>query len=243
MNSAPGTKLSYRAGKPYREGDSTVIVLKTGELMEVRRGDATTFNEFTVRHRWPTVDAWVSTLPAGASIHTEEAPAKSTKSVAEEHPDFQRIALFLTKHNCGRSWTPAARTSLSRYLTNAERVKQLQGLIKLWLKTASQCNSIRAPDLYAEYIKRIQDASAKIKELQGKPEKPLRYFFKWKPNCANALVYGSNGDGLTAIALRVSEGLFAVEKPDGRSRVVRRLEELGFASYFVRVGVKILPLS
>jgi hypothetical protein len=241
MNSAPGTKLSYRAGKPYREGDSTVIVLKSGELMEVRRGDTTTFNEFTVRHRWPTVDAWVSTLPAGASIHTEEAPAKSTKSVAEEHPDFQRIALFLTKHNCGRSWTPAARTSLSRYLTNAERVKQLQGALKICLKEAA----VYPPqtEIYDITIRQIQDISAKIKTLQGKPEKPLRYFFSWKPNCANALVYGSNGDGLTAIALRVSEGLFAVEKPDGTPRVVRRLEELGFASYFVRVGVKILPLS
>lgn len=98
--------------------------------MEVRRGDTTSFNEFTVRQRWPTVDAWISTLPAGATIHTEAAPAKAIKPVAEEHPDLQRIALFLTKHNCGRAWNQAARTSLSCYLSNAERIKKLQGVVQ-----------------------------------------------------------------------------------------------------------------
>lgn len=236
---APGTKLSYRSGRADRAGDSTVVVLKTGDALELRRGAVTKFDQ---RRKWPSVAAWISSLPAGADVM--ETKSSATAAKPETHPDFQKIALFLAKHGCGRSWNTAVKSSLHRIQTNAEKIE----ILKL---KYDRCNTYMtyypsSSPHYATYLQTMQQCmqqcDVKIKKLQAKPEKPLTYYLSWKKNCSNALIYGSNGDGLKAIAINVKDGLFGMRGTDGKIRIVSRLADLGCESYFVRVGEEILPL-
>ena len=55
------TKFSCKIG----DFKSSVILLKDGRAMEVRRGDKTIFNAADARIYWPSLDAWKATLPEG----------------------------------------------------------------------------------------------------------------------------------------------------------------------------------
>lgn len=48
------------------EIQSSVVVLKDGSCLEVRRGAKTKWSPGEERGRWPNVEAWTATLPAGA---------------------------------------------------------------------------------------------------------------------------------------------------------------------------------
>jgi hypothetical protein len=235
---APGTKLSYKSGRADRAGDSTVVVLKNGELMEVRRGANTHYSADTVRNRWPTVDAWRATLPAGATITETKSFIKDKNG--EENPDFQRIALFLEQHGCGRSWNYAVKSSLLRTPTNAEKIAKLQhanhrGAIIMRLVGPSH----RA---FADYTNLIQRNKAEIAKLQAQPEPAPSYFLNWKKDCSNALVYGKIGGDLYAIGISMEAGLFAARRSDGTMNTSPTLAGLGFPAYFVRTGEAIRML-
>lgn len=47
---------------------SSVVVLKDGCAMEVRRGENTKFTSAEPRRYWPSLDAWKATLPEGAPV-------------------------------------------------------------------------------------------------------------------------------------------------------------------------------
>lgn len=65
------TKLSCKIG----DFASSVVVLKDGRAMEVRRGDETRFRGLG-RTYWPSVDAWKATLPEGGlAVIKGSAPA------------------------------------------------------------------------------------------------------------------------------------------------------------------------
>ena len=62
------TKFSCKIG----DFKSSVVALKDGRAMEVRRGDKTTFNAADTRIYWPSVDAWKATLPEGGVAAIKE---------------------------------------------------------------------------------------------------------------------------------------------------------------------------
>lgn len=61
--------LSY-SYKPVTgfSGASTVVPLKNGSFLEVRRGEKTRWVEGDFRNTWATLDAWKATLPVGAVV-------------------------------------------------------------------------------------------------------------------------------------------------------------------------------
>jgi len=61
------TTYSYKPATGL-EGASTVVPLKTGEFLEVRRGEKTWWKPTETRQKWPSLEAWKATLPAGATV-------------------------------------------------------------------------------------------------------------------------------------------------------------------------------
>jgi hypothetical protein len=93
------TKLSCKNG----DFASSVVVLKDGSVLEVRRGKETRFIGME-RQRWPTVDAWKATLPAAATVKTDGAEAVVAASGAGKRAPVDKwattnpaLANFITK--------------------------------------------------------------------------------------------------------------------------------------------------
>lgn len=82
------TKLSCKIG----DFASSVVVLKDGRAMEVRRGKETCFAGAVKRTFWPTVDDWKATLPEGgvAAIKEEGRPTPVDKW-ATTNPVLARV--------------------------------------------------------------------------------------------------------------------------------------------------------
>ncbi len=78
---------------------SSVVVLRDGRAMEVRRGKDTYFAGKD-RQMWASVDVWISTLPAGAKV---EITGKSHSDVTVTNPVLIRF-LERTKAGCGSSY-------------------------------------------------------------------------------------------------------------------------------------------
>jgi hypothetical protein len=88
------TKLSCKTG----DFASSVVVLKDGRAMEVRRGKVTDFTYGpTERQYWPTVDAWKATLPEGAEVK-EDLRASTAKASADKWATTNPVlARFIVK--------------------------------------------------------------------------------------------------------------------------------------------------
>jgi hypothetical protein len=61
------TAYSYKPATGL-EGASTVVPLKNGCFLEVRRGSKTRWTDGEERNMWVSLDAWKETLPEGAII-------------------------------------------------------------------------------------------------------------------------------------------------------------------------------
>ena len=91
------TKLSCKTG----DFASSIVVLKDGRAMEVRRGKVTVFTYGpTERQYWPTVDAWKATLPEGAEVKEDlrGAGASAAKAGADKWATTNPVlARFIVK--------------------------------------------------------------------------------------------------------------------------------------------------
>jgi hypothetical protein len=56
---------------------SSVIVLRDGRALEIRRGEKTSFSA-DERQTWPTLDEWMATLPDGASVKVSKGKKTGT---------------------------------------------------------------------------------------------------------------------------------------------------------------------
>lgn len=82
------TKYSCKFG----DFQSSVVVLKDGRAMEVRRGSQTTFYKADPpRAYWPTLDAWKATLPAGGVAVITESGRSSADRFATTNPVLARF--------------------------------------------------------------------------------------------------------------------------------------------------------
>lgn len=77
--SAASSGVASYAYKPTTglEGASTVVPLKKGGFLEVRRGEKTTWARGEERHVWATLDEWKATLPSDAVIEERDAHSAS----------------------------------------------------------------------------------------------------------------------------------------------------------------------
>jgi len=82
------TKYSCKIG----DFKSSVVVLKDGRAMEVRRGEKTTFYKADPpRIYWPTLDAWKATLPEGGVAAIKESGRSATDRFATTNPVLARF--------------------------------------------------------------------------------------------------------------------------------------------------------
>ena len=116
-----GTVYSYKpASGVLTEGASTVVTLKTGELLELRRGQKTYWAADEPRHRWATLEEWKATLPADAEIKVRAAAAAVSGSA-----DFERVRAMLVEHKCRpymRMWARTNATDASEYRRCADEI-------------------------------------------------------------------------------------------------------------------------
>lgn len=223
---APGTKLSYRSGRADRHGDSTAVVLKTGEVLELRRGQDTASCK-----RYPTVKDWRATLPMFATVN-------EVKPTVAAHPDMQRIAAMFAQFGC--RWTVSARHSIysaSRADLIAFHEKALQTiqqrLLDRWYHGPNR----------EKVMKTIAEHQAAIAKLREQPDFKQRYFIKWEATGSNMVLYGLDEKGpMEAVGIDVKRGIFAARNPDGTVRIAKRLADLGFRHFFLRVGEKIVSM-
>jgi hypothetical protein len=96
-----GTIYSYKpAAAGSLEGASTVLTLKTGELLELRRGAKTRWSVrdpagTEPRKRWASLEEWNATLPAGAEVTVHGDPEAEAATVATVSDDFRRVREML----------------------------------------------------------------------------------------------------------------------------------------------------
>lgn len=108
-------KYSYKPADAAEA--STVILLKDGSALEVRRGSKTTWTKGEGRRRWASLATWKETLPAEAQV-TEGGAASAPLS-----PELKRVVDGLK-----RAYGPK-RNGL-RYGSSSERTQRyLRGLI------------------------------------------------------------------------------------------------------------------
>lgn len=223
-----GTKLSYKSGHADRNGDSTVIVLQDGKLLELRRGLVTKFDTLTPRRQWPSVDAWRATLPARGQV-TETPPITTRYS-----SDLQHIKDTMNRYGSTMSWTQNMHNSLRRIPSTEEYIADTQ-------KHIEKIKATRDPLPIRDFlINMYQKEIAKVRK--EKAHKTHSYCLNWYKNYSNAVLYGVNGDMMQAVAINAKEGLFAVELPNRTIRMEKRLRDLGFTAYKIRVGDKLMPL-
>ncbi len=87
-----GTIYSYKPGGGGLEGASTVLTLKTGELLELRRGAKTRWSAGSEpRQQWASLEEWKATLPAGAEVTVHGDPEAEKAAIAVESEDFRRV--------------------------------------------------------------------------------------------------------------------------------------------------------
>lgn len=71
---------------------SSVVVLKDGSCLEVRRGNKTKWGPGEERGRWPSIEAWTATLPAGATPTKTDKEVQSHKTHnTQKNPILQKI--------------------------------------------------------------------------------------------------------------------------------------------------------
>lgn len=95
------TSYSYKPASGL-EGASTVVPLKDGGFLEVRRGSKTRWADGEERRVWETLDAWKATLPADAVVVER---GKKLVPVTEFSADFKK-AIKIYKENVSGGQEP-----------------------------------------------------------------------------------------------------------------------------------------
>lgn len=110
------TKYSFRNGNPSES--STVVSLSSGVILEVRRGDKTTWSASETRGRWNSLEEWKASLPAGPE------PTVSADGSSSVGPD---AALYLAAWTvAGKGWNTKFSTNLFCSATRGKKEARLQ---------------------------------------------------------------------------------------------------------------------
>jgi hypothetical protein len=142
-----GTIYSYKpaTASGSLEGASTVLALKTGELLELRRGETTRrWSAVGGRRKWASLDEWKATLPADAVINIR-APEEDT-TTATASTDFARVSAMLAENRC------AAHLRMTLY-TNRRDAEKEKVRAKKYRQQAQRC-------YYGEALRLLDAATA-----------------------------------------------------------------------------------
>jgi len=114
------TKYSFRNGNPSES--STVVSLSSGVLLEVRRGDKTTWSASETRGRWNSLEEWKASLPSGP-----EPTVSADSSSRSAPPVGSDAALYLAAWTvAGKGWNTTFSTNLFCSATRGKKEARLQ---------------------------------------------------------------------------------------------------------------------
>ena len=153
-----GTIYSYKPASATGslEGASTVVTLRDGALLELRRGTKTKWSVLRdpagtePRKRWASLEEWKATLPAGAEVTVHGDPdAEAAAAAPVESEDLRRVrelavgntplrlhtnkldaSLFMTRCRRAERWRDRA--------VYATRHREYDGLAKMWRARAEE---------------------------------------------------------------------------------------------------------
>lgn len=146
-----GTKYSYSANAADRTGDSTVVTLKDGSLLEVRRGAQTTWTVGEPRKRWASLAEWMASLPEDAMIKKsgvkKGAPRAPASPLSEAMQRVRQVMDVLSSDLTVK--TPyrnrRALTTLGFAASRAEKIAQLRKQRWRYEKIAALAVKMGAP--------------------------------------------------------------------------------------------------
>jgi hypothetical protein len=212
-----GTKYSYSTDAVDRMGDSTVVALKDGSLLEVRRGAQTRWNTGETRQRWARLEEWMAMLPAEATIKKSGCGASAGGS-----PEMARILGALTAAGVRSAST------LGYTRARGERIAALQRL-KMHIEKQIPAAPATADEQYRAQRRRnrIHCIEMMIKYVEQRvPEESKPLILNSGRLCCHLLALNTAGQ-LQRLYFNGRRGIFGVRK-NGKIQVAATLTELGF---------------
>ena len=187
------TSFSYKPATGSLEGASTVVPLKAGGFLEVRRGDKTRWAPGEARQTWATLDEWKATLPSDAVIQERGAYSSSCPvscriiEGAALPPDFL-TAIIVHRRATGKDPRSTPITVENNVTVAAQ-----------WNKKADRCKDLAATFPHSAYAKIERDfrANAAAEIAKAPYERRFCRSYHWK---------GVNKNGF--YAQRISDGEF-----------------------------------
>jgi hypothetical protein len=165
------TKFSCKIG----EFKSSVILLKDGRAMEVRRGDKTVFAAAAPRTFWATLNAWIATLPAGgvAAIKASSGAVASADRYATTNPVLAR---FFARARAKRSGRMKNRNMTDERESNESAARSFVRMWQKYIDSDKKAFPTREPNPY--YASHLAEAEARLAAvLEANKTAPQRYYF------------------------------------------------------------------
>jgi hypothetical protein len=161
-----GTIYSYKpvSATGSLEGASTVVTLRDGALLELRRGTKTRWSArrdpagTEPRKRWATLEEWKATLPEGAEVTVHGDPEAETAAVVAESEDIRRVRELGVK---------STRLTLHTNKLDASR----------FLRECRVAERRRDRAVYAEWLRRYDQEAMRCRQLAE--EKLAAAPYKW----------------------------------------------------------------
>lgn len=213
-------KLSYtHADKKY-----SVVTLKDGRVMEIRRGDQTFAGKAAEERKfWDSMDAWAATWPDGVTIASSASSASNSPSSAK-----QPLSPIIQRYCRGLPYNVTAAGPSSEDLSHyTDRIKMMNARLESF-----RAHAKRNPDkTFADeirtalweidyYTKKLQTHQ---KFLSGEYKYPPRFIRKSK-------IYVSHGGTLLPVYHNINENLVYVRVHDPTAKKGEKTctpEELG----------------
>jgi hypothetical protein len=166
------TKFSCKIG----EFKSSVILLKDGRAMEVRRGDKTVFAAAEPRTFWATLNAWIATLPAGG-VAAIKASSGAVAAPADRYATTNPVlARFFARARAKRSGRMNNRNMTDERETNEAAARSFVRMWQKYIDSDKKAVPPREPNPY--YASHLAEAEARLAAvLEANKTAPQRYYF------------------------------------------------------------------
>jgi hypothetical protein len=229
-SASPGQKYSYKPANPTES--SSVVILRDGAALEIRRGTKTSWSAGEERRRWPSLEAWIATLPAGAQPVNTSGTKGSTTSKNSTDMDRVLAALYTL-----RSAKRCVHGDMTYTKSRAETQKDYDKWCELMIAGFHDyvdiaVNRRKKPHMTAEEVAQIiaeaqEDKARHIAEIKKRTEERKArlkhvqveacYRFRPKRHIWDDMLYYKKADGsMTRIGFHIGNGVFALCNGFGR---------------------------
>lgn len=174
------------------EGASTIVPLKKGGFLEVRRGEKTTWEPTESRRTWATLEEWKAGLPTDAVV-SKKAITTTKISKSKWSADFI-MTCALTGHSRRSRHTPVI---LENNLKKAETLRKHSTQMKTYAKRYDSVTS-RDPTFQRYLLDRAAAYEREAQEILAAPAFNRKTSLSYNPMSILNAIY----------AQRIADGVF-----------------------------------